>query len=351
MDVETAELLLPCSELPETLAFFNERLGFRLDAIFPADDPAQALLVGHGLRIRLQRGGAGSPGRLRLRCRGLGAARELIAPNGTHIELVDADSTVELPPLVPELVLARHEAAAWGLGRASMRYRDLIPGRQGGRYIASHIVIPDGGPVPDYVHHHFVRVQLIYCHRGWVRVVYEDQGDPFVLEAGDCVLQPPGIRHRVLESSPGLEVIELSCPAEHETHADHVLKLPNGTIDRERRFGGQRFVHHRAASASWEPNRIPGFELRELGIAAATDELADVHVLRPAGSSSVEPLSLAHEGELSFVFLLAGEAILARAGEADQPLVAGDAVTIPPGHAAWLRPSPTLELLRASVLG
>jgi quercetin dioxygenase-like cupin family protein len=351
MEIEAAELLLPCSELTETLVFFTERLGFRLDAIFPADDPAQALLVGHGLRIRLQRGGGGSPGCLRLRCRGLGAPSELIGPNGTRIELVDAGSIVELPPLRPELVLARREAATWTPGRAGMRYRDLIPGRQGGRFIASHIVIPEGGPVPDYVHHHFVRLQLIYCHRGWVRVVYADHGPPFVLEAGDCVLQPPGIRHRVLESSPGLEVIEVSCPAEHETHADHALSLPNATIDRERRYGGQRFVRHQAASASWDANRVSGFELRDIGIATATGNLADVHVLRMSSSKSMQPLSLAHDGELLFVFLLDGEAVLARDGEPDEALAAGDSVTIPPNFAAWLRPTAQLQLLRVSVLG
>jgi quercetin dioxygenase-like cupin family protein len=364
VEIESAELLLPCAEpgsqFADTLTFFIERLGFCLDAIFPADDPAQALLVGHGLRIRLQRGGLGSPGCLRLRCRGLAATSqlshlsELIAPNGTRIELVDADTTVELPALVPEFVLARREAAVWGQGRASMRYRDLIPGRQGGRFIASHIEIPDGGPVPDYVHYHLVRLQLIYCHRGWVRVVYEDQGEPFVLHAGDCVLQPPGMRHRVLESSPGLEVIELSCPAEHETRVDHSLCLPNATIDRERRYAGQRFVHHRAATASWDPDRVPGFELRELGIAAATDQLADVHVLRPRAPGSVA-LSLSHEHELSFLFVLDGEATLAREGEPELALVAGDAVTLPAGGlpaAPGGRPdelrstSPTLQLLR-----
>lgn len=349
MDIETAELLLPGSRLPETLAFFTEQLGFRLDAIFPADDPAQALLVGHGLRIRLQRDETLSPGCLRLRCRGLAAATDLIAPNGTRIELVAAESTIELAPLVPEFVLARREAAVWGQGRAGMRYRDLIPGRQGGRFIASHIVIPEGGLVPDYVHHHLVRVQLIYCHRGWVRVVYEDQGPPFVLQAGDCVLQPPGIRHRVLESSPGLEVVELSCPADHETHVDHASSLPSATIDRERRYGGQRFVRHQAASASWDAHAVPGFELRELGIAAATDNLADVQVLRPSESWEAASLSLAHEDELLFLFVLDGEATLLRAHEPDQALVAGDAVTIPPGLATWLRPSPTLQLLRARV--
>jgi hypothetical protein len=42
--------------------------------------------------------------------------------------------------------------------------------------IASHIRIPDGGPVPDMVHFHKVGFQLIFCIKGWVDVVYEDQG-------------------------------------------------------------------------------------------------------------------------------------------------------------------------------
>ena len=71
MEIETAELILPCDELPQTLAFFTERLGFRLESIFPADDPREALVVGQGLRIRLQRGAASSQTTLRLRCPGL----------------------------------------------------------------------------------------------------------------------------------------------------------------------------------------------------------------------------------------------------------------------------------------
>jgi len=327
VDIESAELVLSCaeqgSEFSETLAIFTERLGFRLDAIFPADDPAQALLVGHGLRIRLQRGS--------------GASR--------------LGSTLELPPAASQFTLARREAAAWTRGRAGMRYRDLISGRQGGRFIASHIVIPDGGPVPDYVHYHLVRLQWIYCHRGWVRVVYEDQGPPFVLEAGDCVLQPPGIRHRVLESSPGLEVLELSCPAEHETRVDHELELPNAAIDRDRRWAGQRFVRQVAATASWEPVPESGFERRDLGIAAATEGLASLHELRPCGSGTAS-LSLAHAGELSFSYVLDGEATLACEGKPEQSLSAGDAVVLPPGLAARLRTaSPTFRLLLAHVSG
>lgn len=75
-----------------------------------------------------------------------------------------------------------------------------------------------------------------YCRSGWVRVVYEDQGESFVMHAGDCVLQPPEIRHRVIESSDDLEVIEVSVPAEHETFAEHEITLPNKTFKPDRIF-------------------------------------------------------------------------------------------------------------------
>src|SRR4051812_30824694 len=88
----------------------------------------------------------------------------------------------------------------WITGRAGMMYRDLIPDRLDGKLIASHIRLADGGPVPDYVHFHKTVFQIIYCLRGRIRVVYEDQGPPFWLGPGDCVLQPPEIRHRVLEA-------------------------------------------------------------------------------------------------------------------------------------------------------
>ena len=186
-----------------TMGFFTGRLGFRIESIHPADDPALAVISGHGLRLRLQRGADGAAGTLRLSCRDPLAwgARELVAPNGTRIDLVAAHPALVVPPPRPEFVVNRRQGGApWREGRAGMRYRDLLPGRQGGRFVAAHIAIPGGGPVADYVHFHRVRFQLIYCLEGWASVVYEDQGPPFTLRAGDCVLQPPEIRHRVLES-------------------------------------------------------------------------------------------------------------------------------------------------------
>jgi quercetin dioxygenase-like cupin family protein len=327
-----AEVVLPCAELERTLGFFTQKLGFRLEAIFPADAPAVAVIAGHGLRLRLEQGGEGGPGRIRLLCREpdavAGGERVLTAPNGTRVELVAAETPVVVPPLKPEFVLSRIGSdGAWDAGRAGMLYRDLIPGRLGGRFIASHIRIASGGPVPDYVHFHKIRFQMIFCRTGWVRLVYEDQGPPFVMQAGDCVLQPPEIRHRVLESSAGLEVIEIACPAVHETFADNVLTLPTASVDPRREFGGQRFLWDVAATARWQPWGVPGFECRDTGMSEATRGLAGVRVVRPKGAAET-PREI-HDRELQFFFVLDGGATLACQGM--HRLAAGDAVTIPAG--------------------
>jgi quercetin dioxygenase-like cupin family protein len=351
--VEAAEMVLPARDLDANIKFFTEQLGFRLDAIFPADDPATALVSGHGLRLRLERDAVGAPGTLRLLARDpaaiAGGATELTAPNGTRIALAASEPPLELPPLRPTLVVQKlHGGAGWGVGRAGMLYRDLIPDRQNGRFIASHIRIPGGGPVPDYVHFHKIRFQMIYCYKGWVRLVYEDQGPPFVLQAGDCVLQPPEIRHRVLESSPGLEVIEIGCPAQHMTCVDHGLPLPTGKSDPLRDFGGQRFVHHLAAKAKWSPWRLAGFEARDIGIAAATNGLAGVKVARVAGVPRGE--AVRHGGEFLFLFVLQGTATFAAEGRRAELLAVGDAVTIPAdlSHAV-AQCSADLELLEVSL--
>ena len=351
--IQAAEVVLPCPELNETLAFFTEKLRFRINAIFPADAPAVAVVSGHGVRLRLQRGGSGTPGTLRLLCKNpatfADGATELTAPNGTRIELVAANPPLTLPPEQQSFVFNRiGDDSQWQVGRAGMQYRDLIPDRQGGRFIASHIRIPDGGSVPDYVHFHKIRFQMIYCYKGWVRVVYEDQGPPFVMQAGDCVLQPPQIRHRVLESSPGLEVIEIGCPAGHETWGDHDLELPTSTVRPDRDFGGQRFVFHQVAEAEWKPWRIEGFEFRDTGIGAATNGLAGVRVVRPLGTVTTQGCS--HSGEFCFLFALTGGLTLTCEGRGIQRMVAGDSCVVPAQQRHALTDcSDDLELLEVSL--
>ncbi|HEY3949169.1 hypothetical protein [Phenylobacterium sp.] len=344
---QTAEVLIRCDDLAPTLRFFTQELGFRIETIFPADDPKVASLSGHGLRLRLEPG-VGEAGTLRIPLESEGSQpRSLAAPNGTRIEFVDPDPPIEVPPLQSEFIVTRvGDGPGAGEGRAGMLYRDLIPGRLGGRFIASHIAIPEGGPVSDWVHFHKIRFQMIFCRQGWARLVYEDQGEPFLMRAGDCVLQPPRIRHRVLESSPAFEVVELGCPALHETLADHAMTLPTGRLDRERDYGGQRFLHAVAADTPWTASAYPDFEVRGTGMARATAGLADCRTVRPAGATGFSATPFA--GELMFGFLLAGSASLDCRGA--HALGPADAFVIPAGEAWGINgASADLELLQVEL--
>ena len=350
-----AEVRLPSRDLHADMSFYGETLGFRLESIFPADDPAVAVMTGHGLRIRLDRGSDGPPGTLRLLCdrpEAFAAGRtELEAPNGTRIEIRGREPEFARPPTRHALVVQRMAAGeSWVVGRAGMQYRDLIPGRLGGAVIASHIRIPQGGPVPDMVHFHTITFQLIYCYRGWFNLVYEDQGPPFRLEAGDCVIQPSRIRHRVLESSDNGEVIELGVPAEHLTTIDHELVLPTGTADPRREFSGQRFCRHRRRDATWAAWRLPGFEARRTGIDDATGGVANVEVARVVNGAAGAVSS--HDADILFTFVLEGGMRLRAPGLEAQDLRAGDAFVIPPGmRTAYERCSESLELLEVSLPG
>jgi len=316
--ITSAPRVLTVPDLAETIDFFTRRLGFRVDMIVPADAPHTSVISGQGMTLRLE-------------------------TSGTQ---TTSDSSFDLPEIDRGFVISRMDNDAWHIGRAGMQYRDLIPGRLGGRFVASHIRIPDGGETPDYVHYHKAIFQMIYCKAGWARVVYEDQGPPFTLEAGDCVLQPPEIRHRVLESSAGLEVIEIGCPAEHETWADHELELPTREVLPERLFGGQSFVRHRAREANWLPWRLDGCSARDTGIAAATNGLAAARVVK--SDSAVTASANAHAGELLFLFILQGELWVDSPAQGHQ-LQAGDSCVIPAGVDYALRAGAGLEMLEVMI--
>ena len=325
---DVAEVVVPCLDLDQTLSFFIENLGFRVEMITPADNPKMAIVSGYGLRMCLCSGGSGKDIFLRLHSTDR-KAQTLQAPNGTTIEIINPSVGVELPELRESLVVTPLTSdASWTVGRAGMRYRDLIPSRLGGVFIASHIHIPNGGPVPDYVHYHRIKFQMIYCKSGWVRVVYEDQGEPFVMHAGDCVLQPPEIRHRVLESSDNLEVIEIGAPAEHETFAEHQITLPTAQLKPDRDFSGQRFVRHVAEKTPWLPWRYSGFEARNTGIDTATSGYASAMTVRAKKSAVITESK--HQHELMFMFILSGSATLETGSDHEtKQLQIGTSVTLP----------------------
>lgn len=349
-----AEIRLPTQELRDDLPFFTGVLGMRLDEIFPADDPRVAVFSGYGLRVRIEKGATEPPGTIRILTRDPDGfaddKRELVAPNGTRVEIAELHPPMQMPKTEHLFDVRRlRDGAPWVIGRAGMNYRDLLPTRLGGAIIASHIRVPGGGEVPDMVHYHTVGFQLIFCYKGWVDVLYEDQGDTMRLHAGDCVIQPPEIRHRVCHASPDIEVIEIGVPAEHVTTIDHGFELPNGRGDPSREWQGQRFVHHVKEGAEWQPFRVPGFACRETGISDGTKGVAGIQIARFEDGA---PPATRTDADIHFTFVMEGTMVLHAEGQEPRALEAGDAFVIPPGMAArYAECSEDLELLECALRG
>lgn len=347
-----AEIRLPTAELRDDLPFYTKVLGMRLDMIYPADNPQIAVLSGHGLRLRIEKGAPESPGTLRILTENpdsfANGARVLTAPNGTRIEIDEVNPPLILPRTEHAFVVRRlADQAPWVIGRAGMEYRDLVPSRLGGAMIASHIRVPDG-PVPDMVHYHKVGFQLIFCVQGWVDVLYEDQGGIRRIHAGDCFIQPPGIRHKVLHSE-GVQVIEIGVPADHVTEIDHEMSLPTPEFRPDREWQGQRFVHDIGANGAFRPFRLPGFEARDTSIHANTKGVASVMVARPNGAPTAWTR---HAGDILFTYVMAGQMVLEGEGKEPFALSPGDAFVIPPGMATrYAEASRDLQLLEVALPG
>ena len=230
-----------------------ERDGYRLLMIKPADAPREAVLQKPDREERLN---------VRVKSNGPLSSKEsqyeysLALPNG--------------------LASAGDE---WVVGRAGMMYRDLIPDRLAGKLIVSHIRITNGGPVPDRVHYHIVDFQVIYCLKGAINVVYEDQGEPFWLRPGECVLQPTENPHRGLEAEAGSEVIEITSPAEHETWFDHETALPTEHVKPDRKYGTQRFVRHSENIAVYQTSDLDNISEARTQVSEAGRNMPDVVTL------------------------------------------------------------------------
>jgi len=106
--------------------------------------------------------------------------------------------------------------------RTFMEYRDLgIEQATHGQFRAHVIRIKaDAGGAHELhttgLHQHTCDFQMFYVLKGWMKFVYEGQGEQ-TFHAGDCVLQPAGIVHNELDCSDDVEILEVYSPAVHQT--------------------------------------------------------------------------------------------------------------------------------------
>ena len=196
------------------------------------------------------------------------------------------------------------------------------------------------------VHFHTIGFQLIYCYKGWVKLVYEDQGEPFILNEGDCVNQPPQIRHQVLEASDNLEVIEIGIPAVHMTTIDHEMKLPNDEINLDRIFKGQKFRRFIKDENDWEKTATNGLQKLSTQMEDYTGNIANINVFK-TDLNTLENLSTT--SDINFFFILKGKCIINSNLQAEK-LSIGDAFVLPKNSAYSLTEcSEKLEMLSVEI--
>jgi quercetin dioxygenase-like cupin family protein len=103
--------------------------------------------------------------------------------------------------------------------RRYAKYRDLGMAKATGGMVQAHVIRFVGPCNPNEVsklHTHDVEFQMIYVLKGWLKTELEGQG-AHVMRPGSAWLQPPKIKHKVLDYSDDCEVLEVILPADFET--------------------------------------------------------------------------------------------------------------------------------------
>jgi mannose-6-phosphate isomerase-like protein (cupin superfamily) len=102
--------------------------------------------------------------------------------------------------------------------RAYAHYRDLGIAKATRGLAQAHVIrlIPPCDPKEvSKRHYHDVDFQMIYVLKGWMKGEYE--GEVVTMREGSCWLQPPKLKHTVLDYSDDCELLEIILPADFDT--------------------------------------------------------------------------------------------------------------------------------------
>ncbi len=102
--------------------------------------------------------------------------------------------------------------------RADVEYRDLgLAAASGGRIGAKHIRAIRPFEKETGWHWHDMTGHFVFVIRGWIRFAFAGTGETVVAGVGDCLSQPGGVAHNVVDRSDDLELVEINMPAEFGT--------------------------------------------------------------------------------------------------------------------------------------
>jgi mannose-6-phosphate isomerase-like protein (cupin superfamily) len=103
--------------------------------------------------------------------------------------------------------------------RTYAKYRDLGMAKATGGMVQAHVIrfVPPCRPEDvSKLHYHDVEFQMVYVLKGWIKTELEGQG-AHVMRPGSAWIQPPKIKHKVLDYSDDCELLEVILPADFET--------------------------------------------------------------------------------------------------------------------------------------
>jgi hypothetical protein len=103
--------------------------------------------------------------------------------------------------------------------RDYVEYRDLGVAKATNGLALAHVLRfckPCDPAVVAKEHLHDVVFQLVYVLDGWIKTELDGQG-AHVMKAGSCWIQPPCIKHKVLDYSDDCQLLEIVMPADFAT--------------------------------------------------------------------------------------------------------------------------------------
>ncbi len=103
--------------------------------------------------------------------------------------------------------------------RAYAQYRDFGFADATGGLAQAHVIRLIGPCDPAEVsklHFHDVEFQMVYVLKGWVKTYMEGQGES-LMKTGSTWIQPPRVKHLILDYSNDAELLEVILPAKFRT--------------------------------------------------------------------------------------------------------------------------------------
>ena len=124
------------------------------------------------------------------------------------------------PRAKQRFTVSHHNEADFDAGlRRYAKYRDLGINAATNGLVQAHVVQFVPPCLPEEVsklHYHDVEFQMVYVLKGSIKTELEGQG-AITMRQGSCWIQPPRVKHKVLDYSDDCQVLEIVLPADFKT--------------------------------------------------------------------------------------------------------------------------------------